>query len=120
MDAIMPVDINKLQRTRMGAAAACLKFEDHRARGTTIKKPVPTTAKVASESKSVARATTVIVLEFGRRTGPSGIGDLPRERYDVRMIECTAAAPPKVRQVAAAPAVSQFSFRTTATKIRRK
>src|SRR6266536_5014039 len=93
----IPTNMSRIHKTRIGTAPLCRKCADQRAIGITTRKPVPTMASVASESRCVATALTVIVVKFERETTPGGIGGWPKERMGARIKAWMAAEPPNVR-----------------------
>jgi hypothetical protein len=98
MQEIMPTNMRRIQRTRMDTAPEWRKRSDQRAIGITMRKPVPTMASVASESRSDARGVMERIVEFGSWTSPGEMGGFPRERIGASIKACIAAEPPKVRQ----------------------
>jgi len=98
MQHTIPTNIKKIHNTRIGTAPESLNCADQTAIGMTIRNPVPTIASVASESRSVARACTLILAKFGSCTIPAGTVVVPSERTGASIKACIAAEPPNVRQ----------------------
>jgi hypothetical protein len=98
MQHTIPTNIKRIHKTRIGTAPECRNCADQIAIGMMMRNPVPTIASVASESRSVARAWTVIFSKVGSSTTPGGTEVVPRERIGASIKAWIAAEPPNVRQ----------------------